>query len=71
LGHYSSECKKGDNFYKSGQKGHKAFECKKDITCFNYGEAGHIITKCTKPTKAAGKVFALNTEEVEQPDNLI
>jgi len=71
LGHYSSECKKGDSRYKCGQKGHKAFECKNDITCFNYGEAGHISTKCTKPKKKADKVFALNSEKVEQPDNLI
>jgi len=30
-----------------------------------------LSTKCTKPKKAAGKVFALIAEEVEQPDNLI
>jgi len=30
-----------------------------------------LSTKCTKAKKAAGKVFALNAEEVEQPDNLI
>jgi len=30
-----------------------------------------LNTKCTKPKKAAGKVFALNAAEVEQPDNLI
>ena len=71
LGHYSNDCKKGDNCYKCGQKGHKAFECKRDITCFNCGEEGHLSTKCTKTKKAAGKVFALNAEEVEQPDNII
>jgi hypothetical protein len=71
FGHYSNDCKKGDNCYKYGQKGHKPFECKRDITCFNSGDAGHISTKCTKPKMVAGKVFALNVEEVEQPDNLI
>jgi len=71
LGHYSSDCNKGDSCYKCGQKGHKAFECKKDITCFNCGEAGHLSTKCTKPKKAVGKVFALNAGEVRQPNNLI
>jgi len=70
-GHFANDCKKGDSCYKCGQKGHKAFECKRDITCYNYGEAGHLSTKCTKPKKAEGKVFALNVEEVEQPDNLI
>jgi len=30
-----------------------------------------LSSKCTKPKKAAGKVFALNAELVEQPDNLI
>jgi len=62
---------KGDSCFKCGQEGHKAFEFKKEITCYNGGEAGHLNTKCTKPKKAAGKVFALNAEEVEQPDNLI
>ena len=71
FGHYSNDCKKGDNCYKCGQKGHKAFECKKDITSFNCGEASHLSTKCTKPKKVAGIVFALNAEEVEQTDNLI
>ena len=71
LGHYSSDCRKGDSCYKCGQKGHKAFKCKKDITCFNCGEEGHLSTKCTQPKKAAGKVFALNAEEVEHLDNLI
>jgi len=71
LGHYSNDCKKGDICFKCGQKGHKAYECKKEITCYNYGEASHLSTKCTKPKKAARKVFALNAEEVEQPDNLI
>jgi len=70
-GHFANDCKKGDSCYKCGQKGHKAFEFKRDITCYNCGEAGHLSTKCTKPKKAAGKVFALNAEEVEQPDNLI
>jgi len=65
FGRYSNDCKKGDNCYKCGQKGHKAFECKTCITCFNCGEEGHLSTKCTKPKKAAGKVFALNAEEVE------
>jgi len=48
------------------------------ITCIIYivgktgcYKKGHISTKCTKPKKAARKVFALNAEEVEQPDNLI
>jgi len=71
LGHFANDCKKGDNCYKYGQKGHKAFECNKDITSYNCDEAGHISTKCTKPKKAAGKVFALNVEEVRQPNNLI
>jgi len=71
LGHYASDCKKGESCYKCGQKGHKSYECKREITCYNCGEAGHLSTKCTKPKKAAGKVFALNAEEVEQPDNLI
>jgi len=71
FGHFASDCKKGDSCFKCGQKGHKAFECKKDITCYNCGEAGHLSTKCTKPKKAVGKVFALNAEEVKQPDNLI
>jgi len=71
LGHYASDCKKGDSCFKCDQKGHKSYECKKDITCYDCGEAGHLGTKCTKPKKAAGKVFALNAEEVEQPDNLI
>jgi len=74
VGHYSNHCKTGDSCFKYGQKGHKSFECKKDmkdITCDNCGEKGHISTKCTKPKKAAGKVFSLNVEEVEQPDNLI
>ena len=52
LGHYSSDCKKGDSCFKCGQAGHKAFECKKEITCYNCGEAGHLSTKCTKPKKA-------------------
>ena len=56
LGHYSSDCKKGDSGFKCGQAGHKEFECKKDIVRYNCGEAGHISTKCTKPKKAAGKV---------------
>jgi len=71
FGHFASDCKKGDSCFKCGQKGHEAFECKRDITCYNCGEAGHLSTKCTKPKKAAGKVFALIAEEVEQPDNLI
>jgi hypothetical protein len=57
--------------YNRGEAGHKAFECKMEITCYNCGETGHLSTKCTKPKKAVGKVFALNTEEVEKPDNLI
>ena len=41
--------------------------------CYNCEDAGHIGTKCTKPKmeKSRGKVFALNAEEVEEPDNLI
>ncbi|XP_024630575.1 MADS-box protein FBP24-like [Medicago truncatula] len=57
-----------------GKRVTKAFECKgvaNDVTCYNCGEKGHISTKCTKPKKAAGKMFSLNTEEVEQPDYLI
>ena len=57
--------------FKCGVLGHYSSDCKKDIVCYNYGEVGHISTKCTKPKKAARKVFALNAEEVEQPDNLI
>jgi len=45
-----------------------SYECKREITCNNCGEAGHLSTK---PKKAASKVFGLNAEEVEQPDNLI
>jgi cellular nucleic acid-binding protein len=74
LGHFAKGCKKGDSCYKCGKAGHKAFECtyvEKEITCYNCGEKGHISTKCTKPKKAARKVFALNAEEVEHPDNLI
>jgi len=71
LGHFDNDCKNDGGCYKFGQKGHKAFEGKKDITCYNYGEKGHISTKCTKPKKAARKVFALNAEGVEHPDNLI
>jgi len=71
LGHYCSDCKKDESCFKCGKAGHKSFECKKEITCYNCGEKGHISTKCTKPKKAAGKVFAFNAEEVEQPDNLI
>jgi len=57
--------------YQCGVFGHYASDCKKGESCYNCGEAGHLSTKCTKPNKAAGKVFALNAEEVEQPDNLI
>jgi hypothetical protein len=74
LGHYANDCKKEVSCHKCGKTGHKAFECKnvvKDLTCYICGEAGHYSNKCTKPKKAAGKVFALNTEEVEQSDNLI
>jgi len=71
LGQYSNDCKKGESCYKCGKVGHKSFKCKKEVTCFYYGEAGHISTKCTKPKKAARKVFVLNAEEVEQPDNII
>jgi len=71
LGHFANDCKKGESCYKCGQKGHKFYKCKREITCYNCREAGHLSTKCTKPKKAAGKVFVLNTEEVEQPDNLI
>jgi len=71
FGQYSNDCKKGESCYKCGKVGHKSFKCKKEIVCYNCGEAGHISTKCTKPKKAAGKVFALNAEEVEQPNNLI
>jgi len=65
LGHYSSDCKKGESCHKCGQKGRKPYECKREITCYNCGEAGHLSSKCTKPKKAAGKVFALNAKEVE------
>jgi len=72
LGHYSIDCKKSDSCFKCGNAGDKSYECKgKEIVCFNYEEADHIRTKCTKPKKAGGKVFGLNAEEVEQPDNLI
>jgi len=71
LGHYSNDCKKGDSCFKCGEKGHKAYVCKREITCYNCGEAGHLSTKCTKSKKAASKVFALNAEEVDKPDNLI
>ena len=71
LGHFANDCKGSEKCYKCGEAGHKAVECKKEITCYNCGEKGHISTKCTKPKKAAGKVFALNAEEVEHPDNLI
>jgi len=71
LVHYSSDCKKGENCFKFGEKGHKSYECKKGITCHNCGEVGHLSTKCTNPKKAVGKVFALNSEEVEHPVNLI
>jgi len=57
--------------FKCGTLGHYCNECKKEITCYNCGEASHLSSKCTKPKKAVGKVFALNAEEVEQPDNLI
>ncbi|XP_039690615.1 uncharacterized protein [Medicago truncatula] len=69
-----NDCKKDDSCFKCGKAGHTAFECKnvaKDVTCYNCGEAGHYSNKCTKLKKAAGKVFALNAEEVEQSDNLI
>jgi len=63
---------KGDSCFKCGKTGHKSYECKgKEFVCFNCGEAEHISTKCTKPNKVGGKVFALNADEVEQPDNLI
>jgi len=68
---YSSDCKKGDSCFKCGEKGHKAYKCKREITCYNCGEASHLSTKFTKPNKEAGKVFALNAEEVDLPDNLI
>jgi len=69
LGHYSSDCKKGESCFKCRRAWHNSFECKgKEIVCYNCGEAGHISTK---PKKVAGKVFTLNAEEVEQPDNLI
>jgi hypothetical protein len=74
LGHYASDCKKEVSCHKCGKAGHKDFECNnvvKDVTCYNWGEVGHYSNKCTKSKKAAGKVFALNAEEVEHPDNLI
>lgn len=74
LGHYANDCKNDISCHKCGKVGHKAAECKsvaREITCYNCGEKGHISTKCAKPKKAAGKVFALNAEEVEQQDNLI
>ncbi|XP_039686486.1 uncharacterized protein [Medicago truncatula] len=49
--------------FKCGSIEHFSNDCKK-------GES-HISTKCTKLKKAAWRVFALNAEEVEQPDNLI
>lgn len=36
LGHFASDCRKGDRCYKCGKAGHKAFECtyvEKEITC--------------------------------------
>lgn len=74
MGHYANDCKKDISCHKCGKAGHKAYECKdvtKEITCYNCREKGYISTKCTKPKKAAGKVFDLNAEEVEQPENLI
>ncbi|XP_039686939.1 cellular nucleic acid-binding protein-like [Medicago truncatula] len=74
LGHYANDCKNDLSCHKCGKAGHKAADCKsvaREITCYNCGEKCHISTKCTKPKKAAGKVFALNAEEVEQQDNLI
>jgi len=71
LGHFANDCKRGESCFKCGKTGHKSFECKQDVTCYNCGEAGHISIKCTKPKKAARKVFSLNVEEVEQPDNLM
>ena len=72
LGHYASDCKKGESCFKCGRVGHKSYECKgKEIVCFNCGEVGHVSNKCTKSKTARGKVFALNAKEVEQSDNLI
>jgi len=71
LGHFANDCRKGDSCFKCGQKGYKAYEYKMEITCYNCGEEGHLSSKCTKLKKAAGKVFTLNAEEVEHPDNLI
>ena len=74
MGHYASDCKNDFTCHKCGKAGHKAADCRgvaREVTCYNCGEKGHISTKCTKPKKAAGKVFALNAEEVGQPDNLI
>ena len=31
LGHFASDCKKGDNCFKCGKSGHKAFECKNEV----------------------------------------
>ena len=57
--------------YKCGKVGHHAFEFNnKEIVCYNCGDVGDISTKCTKPKKeSSGKVFALNVEEVEVPNN--
>jgi len=45
LGHYASDCKKGEVCFKCGKASHKSFECKgNEIVCYNYGEARHIST---------------------------
>lgn len=75
FGHRASDRKNATtSCFKCGLVGDLAFECKsRDIFCNNCGEAEHISTKCTKPKKekVGGKVFALNVEEVQEPDNLI
>jgi len=71
-GHYANECKKGESCYKCGKTGHRSYECKsKEIVCYNCKETGHISAKCMKPKKAGGKVFVLNVEESQEPNNLI
>ena len=73
FGHRASDCKStAMSCIKCEKTRHRVFVYKsKEIVCYNFGEVAHQSTKCKKPNKAGGKVFALNAEEVEQPDNLI